>query len=135
MRAYETAGEELPLMTGDYVMSFFSKWDEVGGDHDFCVTTFQAQHSADALMYTIRVLNGYELDYELQPNSLDHDCINAIMSPPSYCVTLNGVTEEDKDESWANYEGVTYISLAEALEIGADLDDTEGLGKTQTEEE
>lgn len=130
MRAYETAGEELPLMTGDYVMSFFRKWEETGGDHDFCVTTFQPQAAADAVAYAVRVLNGYELDYELQPNSLNHDIVNAIKTPPSYCVTLNGVSEEEQGESWTSYEGVSYISLAEALEIGADLDDTEAIGKS-----
>lgn len=129
MRAYETAGEDLPLMTGDYVMSFFRKWSEEAADKDFCVTTFQPQASADAVAYAVRVLNGKELNYELKPNSMDHDVVNAIMTPPSYCVTLNGVTDADKDASWATYEGVSYISLSEALEIGADLDDTEALGK------
>jgi ABC-type sugar transport system substrate-binding protein len=134
MRAYETAGEELPLMTGDYVMSFFRKWSEEAGDKDFCVTTFQPQSSADGVAYAVRVLNGEELNYELQPNSMDHDIVNAIKTPPSYCVTLNGVTEEDKEASWANYEGVSYISLEEALEIGADLDDTEALGRSIDED-
>lgn len=135
MRAYETAGEDLPLMTGDYVMSFFRKWKDEGGDHDFCVTTFQPQASADALAYAVRILNGYELNYELQPNSMDHDCVNAIMIPPSYCVTLNGVQDADKGEVWASQEGVTYLSLDEALEIGADMDDTEALGKCMSDAE
>lgn len=134
MRAYETAGEEIPIMTGDYVMSFFRKWDKEANGQDFCVTTFQPQASADAVAYAVRVLNGMELTYELQPNNMDHECINAILTPPSYCITMNGVSEEDKDKQWATYEGVEYISLAEALEIGADLDDTEDLGKSMSEE-
>ena len=134
MRAYETAGEEIPIMTGDYVMSFFRKWDKEANGQDFCVTTFQPQASADAVAYAVRVLNGMELTYELQPNNMDHECINAILTPPSYCITMNGVSEEDKDKQWATYEGVEYISLAEALEIGADLDDTEDLGKAMSEE-
>lgn len=134
MRAYETAGEEIPIMTGDYVMSFFRKWDKDANGQDFCVTTFQPQASADAVAYAVRVLNGKELTYELQPNNMDHDCINAILTPPSYCITMNGVQEDEKDAQWATYEGVEYISLAEALEIGADLDDTEDLGKSMSEE-
>ena len=134
MRAYETAGEEIPIMTGDYVMSFFRKWDKDANGQDFCVTTFQPQASADAVSYAIRVLNGRELTYELQPNNMDHEVVNAILTPPSYCVTMNGVPEDQKDAEWATYEGVEYISLAEALEIGADLDDTEDLGKAMGED-
>lgn len=134
IRAYETAGVDVPLMTGDYVMSFFRK-AETMEDYDFCVTTFQPQNVKDVVAYTVRALNGQELAVELEPNVLDETIVNAINIAPAYCVTRDGITEEDADALWvAGYDTTNYISLAEALEIGADLEDTAAIGGSLTEE-
>lgn len=135
IRAYETAGVDVPLMTGDYVMSFFRKWETMD-NLDACATTFQAQASADALAYAVRKLNGMELNVELEANPLDENMVNAINIPPSYCVTKDGITEADAEKKWVKgYDKVQYISLKEALEIGEDLADTAALGTTLTEEQ
>lgn len=135
IRAYETAGVDVPLMTGDYVMSFFRKWETMD-NLDACATTFQAQASADALAYAVRKLNGMELNVELEANPLDETMVNAINIPPSYCVTKDGITEADAEKAWVKgYDKVQYISLQEALEIGEDLADTAALGTTLSEEQ
>lgn len=135
IRAYETAGVDVPLMTGDYVMSFFRKWETMD-NLDACATTFQAQASADALAYAVRKLNGMELNVELEANPLDETMVNAINIPPSYCVTKDGITEEDAEKAWVKgYDKVQYISLQEALELGEDLADTAALGTTLSEEQ
>lgn len=135
IRAYETAGVDVPLMTGDYVMSFFRKWETMD-NLDACATTFQAQASADALAYAVRKLNGMELNIELEANPLDETMVNAINIPPSYCVTKDGITEEDAEKAWVKgYDKVQYISLQEALELGEDLADTAALGTTLSEEQ
>lgn len=135
IRAYETGGVDLPSMTGDYVMSFFRKWDTMA-DLDACATTFQPQASADSLAYAVRVLNGMELNVELEPNPLDESMVNTINIAPAYCVTKDGITEADKDKAWVKgYDTVQYVSLEEALTIGADLADTAALGSQLTEEQ
>lgn len=135
IRAYETAGEEVPLMTGDYVMSFFRKWETME-NLDACATTFQPQNAADAVAYTVRVLNGMELAVELESNPLDDAMINAINIAPSYCITKDGITDADAEKAWvAGYDTVQYVSLAEALEIGEELADTAAIGTSLTEEQ
>ncbi|MDC7287732.1 substrate-binding domain-containing protein [Blautia schinkii] len=135
IRAYETAGVDVPLMTGDYVMSFFRKWETMD-NLDACATTFQAQASADALAYAVRKLNGMELNVELEANPFDETMMNAINIPPSYCVTRDGITEADAEKAWVKgYDKVQYISLQEALELGEDLADTAALGTTLSEEQ
>lgn len=132
IRAYETAGMDVPIMTGDYVMSFFKKWETMP-DLEACATTFQPQASADALQYAVRVLNGWELDVELGANPLDADMINAINIPPSYCITKDGI---NGDEAWAQgYDLTQFISLEEALELGSDLADTAALGNCLSDEQ
>lgn len=135
IRAYETGGVEVPLMTGDYVMSFFRKWDTMP-DLDACATTFQAQASADSLAYAVRKLNGMELNVELEANPLNDEMKNAINIAPAYCITKNGITDADKEAKWVKgYDTVKYISLKEALEIGSELADTAALGASLSEEQ
>lgn len=135
IRAYETSGAEVPLMTGDYVMSFFRKWETMP-DLDACATTFQAQASADSLAYAVRKLNGMELNVELEANPLDETMKNAINIAPAYCITKDGITDADKEAKWVKgYDTVQYVSLEEALEIGSELADTAALGASLSEEQ
>ena len=132
IRAYETAGIEVPIMTGDYVMSFFRKWDTMP-ELQSVTTTFQPQASGDAISYAVRILNGWETNVEFDANPLDESIVNVINIPPSYCVTKEPITG---DEAWAQgYELTQFISLAEALELGADLADTAALGTALTDEQ
>ena len=132
IRAYETAGVEVPVMTGDYVMSFFRKWQTMP-NLDSCATTFQPHASADALSYAVRILNGWTLDTELSPNPLDESMINVINIPPSYCITKDKLKG---DEEWAKgYDNTQFISLDEALELGADLSDSAALGTAWSEDQ
>ena len=133
IRAYETAGVDVPVMTGDYVMSFFKKWETMP-ELDACATTFQPHAAAEGVSYAVRILNGWELDKEvLGANPLDETMNNAINIPPSYCITKEKPSE---DEEWLQgYDLTEFISLDEALELGADLSDTASLGKTLSDEE
>jgi ABC-type sugar transport system substrate-binding protein len=132
IRAYETAGIDVPIMTGDYVMSFFRKWETMP-ELESVTTTFQPQASGDALSYAVRILNGWETNVEFEANVLDESIVNVINIPPSYCVTKESI---NGDEAWAQgYDLTQFISLPEALELGADLADTAALGTALTDEQ
>jgi len=128
LRAYETAGKEPPVMTGDYVFSFFRKWQDMP-ELEACATTFQPHGSAEGLQYGIRIMQGKTLkEGILGPNPLDETMINAINMPPAYCVTYN---EEPADASWKQgYELTEFITCEQAVALGEGQPDTASLGKT-----
>lgn len=126
LHAFETAGRDYPIMTGDYVMSFFRKWETIP-ELDSCASTFQPHGAIEGVQYAIRVLNGWELDTSLLgTNPLDESMVNAINIAPAVCVTKDGITDADE---WAKgYNDTKFLSLQEALELGADLSDASALG-------
>ena len=130
IRAYETAGKDVPVMTGDYVMSFFRKWQTMP-NLEAAATTFQPQGAIEGVQYAIRVLNGQKLDTsKLGTNPLDETMKNAINIPPSYCITKD---KPSSDEEWLQgYNLTQFISLDDALKIGADLSDTAAIGSNWT---
>lgn len=132
LRAYETAGKDAPIMTGDYVFSFFRKWETLP-DLEACGATFQPQASADALQYAVRILQGKTLTAELGPNPLDETMINAINIPPSYCVTKEAPAA---DAEWTKgYDKTQFISLEEAIKLGEGQPDTASLGSSLSDEQ
>jgi ABC-type sugar transport system substrate-binding protein len=128
LRAYETAGKKPPIMTGDYVFSFFRKWETLP-DLVACTTTFQPHGSAEGLQYGVRVLQGKKLKKDrLGPNPLDETMINAINMPPAYAVTKEAAPA---DASWRKgYDLTEFISLKEALAIGEGQPDSANLGRS-----
>ncbi|MFP3154848.1 substrate-binding domain-containing protein [Lachnospiraceae bacterium ZAX-1] len=128
LRAYETAGKQPPIMTGDYVFSFFRKWKDMP-DLDACATTFQPHGSAEGLQYGIRILQGKTLKAgTLGPNPLDESMINAINMPPAYGVTYEAAPA---DATWKQgYDLTEFITCEEAVTLGEGQPDTASLGKT-----
>lgn len=127
LRAYETAGKELPIMLGDYTMSYIRKWANMP-NLNAMTTTFQPHGSAEGVQYAVRVMRGKTLkDGILGPNPLDESMINAINLPPAYGVTYD---DQPADASWKQgYNLTEFISVATALKVAENVPDTGALGK------
>ena len=125
IKAYENAGKELPLMTGDYTKSFLQTWAELE-DLDSIGVSYAPGNAVPALDVAINLLQGKTVKEEvLVANPMDESQINAIMVAPPYVVTRTG---EDEGEWVDNLpETTSLISLDEALEILADAADTAAL--------
>lgn len=125
IKAYENAGKELPLMTGDYTKSFLQTWAELE-NLDSIGVSYAPGNAVPALDVAINLLQGKTVKEEvLVANPMDESQINAIMVAPPYVVTKTGADEGE----WVNNlpETTSLISLDEALEILADAADTAAL--------
>lgn len=125
IKAYENAGKELPLMTGDYTKSFLQTWAELE-NLDSIGVSYAPGNAVPALDVAINLLQGKTVKEEvLVANPMDESQINAIMVAPPYVVTKTG---EDEGEWVDNLpETTSLISLDKALEILADAADTAAL--------
>ena len=125
IKAYENAGKELPVMTGDYTKAFLNKWASLPELNSIGVS-YAPGNSVPGLDVAVRLLQGKTVKPEvLVANPMDKTKINAIMVEPPYVVTRDG----DNSAAWAqNLPATTQlISLEEALEIMADKPDTAAL--------
>lgn len=124
IKAYESAGKELPIMTGDYTKSFLQKWSK-NPNLDSIGVPYAPGISATALDITIKLLQGKTLkDEYLKPNPMDESLVNTILVDPPYVVTKEG----DQNASWMNgLVGTKAITLDEALKIMNDLPETAAL--------
>lgn len=125
IKAYENAGKELPIMTGDYTKAFLTKWSELPNLNSIGVS-YAPGNSVPGLDVAVRLLQGKTLKSDvLVPNPMDESKVNAIMVEPPYVVTRDG----DDSQAWAQSlpETTKLISLEEALEIMADQADTAAL--------
>jgi ribose transport system substrate-binding protein len=132
LRAYETVGKKLPIMTGDTTFGFIKKWSQTQG-LDTIGVPYQPGLSADALNVAINLLQGKKLkDGVLQPNPLDASIKDAIIIDPPYVVTNEG----DQNAPWM--QGLKFtkaVSVQEALKLGEGKPDTAFLDKWLTEEQ
>lgn len=86
IKAYESAGKELPIMTGDYTKSFLQKWSK-NPNLDSIGVPYAPGISATALDITIKLLQGKTLkDEYLKPNPMDESLVNTILVDPPYVV-------------------------------------------------
>ena len=125
IKAYENAGKDLPIMTGDYTKAFLTRWSELP-DLVSIGVSYAPGNSVPGLDVAVRLLQGKTLKSDvLVPNPLDESKVNAIMVAPPYVVTRDG----DDSADWAQNlpETTKLISLEEALEIMADAADTAAL--------
>lgn len=132
LKAYENAGKEPPVMTGDYTKSFFDLWATMP-DLNTIGVSYAPGNAVPALDVAINLLQGKTIKEEvLEPNPMDESLVNAIMLDPPYVVTR----EAEPDAVWMEgLEGTQAISLDEALEIMADASSTEGLDGWLTPEQ
>ena len=125
IKAYENAGKDLPIMTGDYTKAFLTKWSQLP-DLNSIGVSYAPGNSVPGLDVAVRLLQGKTVKPEvLVPNPMDESKVNTIMVEPPYVVTKDG----DNSAEWAQNlpETTSLISLDEALEIMADQPDTAAL--------
>jgi ribose transport system substrate-binding protein len=123
LRAYENAGKEPPIMTGDYTFSFLRKWAD--SDIDTIGVPYAPGISVDGLNVTIGLLQGKKIKEEyLQGNPMDETLKNTIMIDPPYVVTNEG----DQNASWMEgYDFTKAITVEEAVNLGEGLPGTAAL--------
>lgn len=125
IKAYENAGKELPVMTGDYTKSFLEKWATLD-DLNSIGVSYAPGNAVPALDVAVRLLQGKTIKEDvLVANPMDETQVNAIMVEPPYVVTRDG----DGSADWAQNlpETTSLISLDEAIELMADAADTAAL--------
>lgn len=125
IKAYENAGKDLPIMTGDYTKSFLKKWSTME-DLNSIGVSYAPGNVVPALDIAIRLLQGKTLKPELLvANPMDAAQKNAVMVAPPYVVTKDG----DGSADWAKGlpETTKLISLEEALSLMTDAADTAAL--------
>lgn len=132
IKAFDNAGKEPCLMTGDYVKSFFTLWSEMEGFESIGVP-YACGMINTVLDVTVGLLQGEELDEsKLQPNPMDESLVNAILLDPPYVVTLEGEQDAPWMEGLPNTQAIT---LDEALELLKDAPDTASLDGWMSKEE
>ena len=132
IKAYENAGKEPTIMTGDYTKSFLEVWSTMP-DLNTIGVSYAPGNAVPALDVTVGLLQGKTIKEEvLEPNPMDENLVNAIMLDPPYVVTK----EAEPDAVWMEgLEGTQAISLDEALEIMADQASTAALDGWLTPEQ
>lgn len=133
MRAYEKAGEDYPVMTGDYNYGFMRKWQSLPDLESISVTN-SPHLGAAGLKFTVKLLEGYTFNEdELTPNPLDESLNNTFLLPYPYVITRDG----DPDAPWM--EGLSpitsAISLDDALEGAEDMEDGASFGAIVSDED
>lgn len=132
IKAYENAGKEPTIMTGDYTKSFLNKWSKMKNLNSIGVP-YAPGNAVTALDVTVRLLQGKEIDKSiLVANPMDSAMINTIMVDPPYVVTREG----DANAEWMQgLNGTKAITLDQALELMKDKADTAALDGYLTQEE
>lgn len=132
LKAYENAGKELPVMTGDYTKAFLQKWNELP-DLNTIGVSYAPGNAVPALDVTVRLLQGKTIKEEfLEPNPMDENLINTIMLDPPYVITREG----NQDAVWMEgLNGTKAITLEEALGMMEDKADTAAVDGWISEEE
>lgn len=132
IKAYENAGKEPTVMTGDYTKSFLELWATMP-DLNTIGVSYAPGNAVPALDVTVGLLQGKTIKEDvLEPNPMDESLVNAIMLDPPYVVTR----EAEPDAVWMEgLKGTQAISLDEALEIMADQASTAALDGWLTPEQ
>ena len=124
LAAYQNAGVEPTLLTGDNTKSFLKAWK--GYEHmNSCTVSYDPGTIVTCLDVAVNLLQGKQFkEGVLQPNMMDESLVNAVYVAPYYCVTLEG----DQNAPWlANYPTTKALTLDEALEMLKDKEDTAAL--------
>ncbi len=134
IQAYEAAKRPLPIMTGDYTFGFLRTWKNKYPDLVTMTVPYAPGVGANSVEVTVKLLQGYKLKPEsLQPNPLNPDLKNTVLSPAPYVVTKDA----QPDAPWMQGEDpkIKAISLDEALKIGEGQPDSAALDAWWSEEQ
>lgn len=119
MRAYETAGKPLPVMTGDYNMGFFRAWAAHPNMKSIGVT-YQPGIAAAGVQVAVRLLEGWKFKPGvLGPNQVNPSLHNTLVVPPAYVVTRDKASYNASFlEGFGIRKFTQRLSLKEALAKG-----------------
>ena len=135
LRAYDIAGKDYPIMTGDYNLGFFRKW-AAKPDMKSIGVTYNPGIGGDAVEVAVRLLMGWTFkDGVLEPNQVDPSLINTITVAPAFIVTKEKASPDAPWLEGYNLGDFTkMITLDEAIEMGEGLPDTYLLDETLEDE-
>jgi ribose transport system substrate-binding protein len=132
LKAFENAGKEPTLMTGDYTKSFLTKWSQMDSLNTIAVP-YAPGNAVTVLDVAVRLLQGKTIDSSiLVANPMDSSMVNTIVVDPPYVVTRDG----DANAVWMEgLNGTKAITLDQAIELMKDKADTAALDGYLSQEE
>lgn len=132
LKAFDNAGKQPTIMTGDYTKSFLTKWSQMNNLNTIGVP-YAPGNAVTVLDVAVRLLQGKKIDQSvLVANPMDSTLVNTIMVDPPYVVTKDG----DQNAAWMQgLNGTKAITLDAALQLMADKPDTAALDGYLTQEE
>lgn len=122
VRAYENAGLEPKLMSGDYQKSFID-WNAEHPEVETIGSPSVPSIGTSSIKIALRLYQGDELaDGVLQPNQEDETLVNSIVLPMPYVIVSN---PDDVTGPWTEgYDNTQFITVAEASELCAGQPDS-----------
>lgn len=134
LQAYEAAGQQPPVMTGDYTYGFLHKWKEKYPNLNSMTTPYAPGVGANGVEVAVRLLEGYKLKQDvLVSNPLKPDLKNTIISASPYVVTK---TADPKGAWMQGLDPKTKaIGLDDALKIGEGKPDGASLDAVWNDQE
>ena len=131
IKAYENAGKDIPVMTGDYTKSFFAKWAEME-DLNTIGVPYAPGNATVALEVAVRLLQGKEIDEaNLVANPMDENLINTVMVAPPYVVTKEA---QPTLRGWKDWKIQKLFHWMKQLELLKDSADTAALDGYMSDE-
>lgn len=115
VRAYENAGMDIKLISGDYQKSFLD-WNAEHPEVETIGSPSVPAIGISSIKIALRLYEGDELaDGVLQPNQEDANLINSIVLPMPYVVVSN---PDDVTGPWTEgYDDTRFITAAEAAKL------------------
>ena len=133
VRAYENAGMDIKLISGDYQKSFLD-WNAEHPEVETMGSPSVPAIGISSIKIALRLYNGDELaDGVLQPNQEDANLINSIVLPMPYVVVSN---PDDVTGPWTEgYDDTRFITAAEAAKLCEGQPDSYMLDMPHTDEQ
>ncbi len=132
-RAYENAGIEPKIMSGDTQKSFID-WNLKHPDVATIASPSVPAIGVNSINMALKLYMGEELkDDVLQPNQEDESLVNAIVIPMPFVIVSQ---EEDKEGPWTEgHDETKFITTKEAAEMCEGKEDSYMLDMSMSEEQ
>lgn len=132
-RAYENAGIEPKIMSGDTQKSFID-WNLKHPDVATIASPSVPAIGVNSINMALKLYQGEELKEEvLKPNQEDESLVNAIVIPMPFVIVSQ---EEDTKGAWTDgYDDTKFITTKEAAEMCEGKEDSYMLDMSMTDEQ
>lgn len=132
-RAYENAGIEPKIMSGDTQKSFID-WNLKNPDVATIASPSVPAIGVNAINIALKLYMGEELNEDvLQPNQEDESLVNAVVIPMPFVIVSQ---EEDTKGIWTEgYDDTQFITTEEAAEMCEGKEDSYMLDMSMSEEQ